>query len=187
MQNILVPQVGHLPFIAFLLFFIVTSFASFISFLDLHLTQYPCAIFPPPFFLALLCKAVNWVLGVFFSLRAHSFASLRTGSEARRAEGSKEILRRFVPPFPKKGRDFAPQDEGSKDAKNSPTPQLIKRHNFIIITLNCQYIRILGYIFNPIGSAQPAGWEAFLTQAGMVSLCLAGLRKDVPRLRSGLL
>jgi len=53
---------------------------------------------------------------VFFSSRVHP--------EARRAEGSKETLRRFVPPFPKKGRDFAPQDEESKDAKNSPTPQI---------------------------------------------------------------
>jgi len=41
----LVPHEGHLPFMAFLLFFIVTSFASFISFFDLHFTQYPCAIY----------------------------------------------------------------------------------------------------------------------------------------------
>jgi len=39
MQNMLVPQEGHLPFIAFLPFFIVTSFALDISFFDLHFTQ----------------------------------------------------------------------------------------------------------------------------------------------------
>ena len=36
-----VPQVVHLPFIAWRLFFIVTFCVSFISFLDLHFTQYP--------------------------------------------------------------------------------------------------------------------------------------------------
>ena len=36
-----VPQVVHLPFIASRLFFIVTFWVSFISFLDLHFTQYP--------------------------------------------------------------------------------------------------------------------------------------------------
>jgi hypothetical protein len=36
-----VPQVVHLPFIADLPFFIVTFWASFISFFDLHFTQYP--------------------------------------------------------------------------------------------------------------------------------------------------
>src|SRR3989338_3618095 len=39
--NIPVPQVTHLPFIASLLFFIVTFCVSFISLLDLHFTQYP--------------------------------------------------------------------------------------------------------------------------------------------------
>ena len=38
--NIPVPQTGHLPFIAFLPFFIVVSAASFISLFDLHFTQY---------------------------------------------------------------------------------------------------------------------------------------------------
>jgi hypothetical protein len=36
-----VPQVVHLPFNAWRLFFIVTFWVSFISFLDLHFTQYP--------------------------------------------------------------------------------------------------------------------------------------------------
>lgn len=39
-----VPQVGHLPLMAFRPFFIVSSSASTISFLDLHLTQYPSGI-----------------------------------------------------------------------------------------------------------------------------------------------
>jgi hypothetical protein len=48
--NITVPQVGHLPFVAFRPFFIVSSTASTISFLALHLTQYPSGIkkFPAP-------------------------------------------------------------------------------------------------------------------------------------------
>jgi hypothetical protein len=36
-----VPQVTHFPFIAWRLFFIVTFWESFISFFDLHFTQYP--------------------------------------------------------------------------------------------------------------------------------------------------
>jgi len=46
-RNILVPQTGHSPFIAFLfprLLFISTSFAFFISLLALHLTQYASMI-----------------------------------------------------------------------------------------------------------------------------------------------
>jgi hypothetical protein len=42
--NITVPQVGHLPFMALRPFFIVSSTASVISFLALHLTQYPSGI-----------------------------------------------------------------------------------------------------------------------------------------------
>jgi hypothetical protein len=42
--NITVPQVGHLPLMALRPFFIVSSTASVISFLALHLTQYPSAI-----------------------------------------------------------------------------------------------------------------------------------------------
>src|SRR5215471_15244429 len=42
--NITVPQVGHFPFIALRPFFIVSSTASIISFLALHLTQYPSGI-----------------------------------------------------------------------------------------------------------------------------------------------
>src|SRR5512136_1115992 len=42
--NITVPHVGHLPLIALRPFFIVSSTASAISFLALHLTQYPSAI-----------------------------------------------------------------------------------------------------------------------------------------------
>jgi hypothetical protein len=42
--NITVPQVGHLPLMAFRPFFIVSSTASTISFLALHLTQYPSGI-----------------------------------------------------------------------------------------------------------------------------------------------
>src|SRR5215472_13530570 len=42
--NITVPHVGHLPLMAFLPFFIVSSTASTISFLALHLTQYPSGI-----------------------------------------------------------------------------------------------------------------------------------------------
>jgi hypothetical protein len=38
---ILVPQVGQVPVVAGLSFFIVTGFAPFISFFALHLTQYP--------------------------------------------------------------------------------------------------------------------------------------------------
>jgi len=41
---ITVPQVGHLPLMAFRPFFVVTSIASVISFFALHLTQYPSAI-----------------------------------------------------------------------------------------------------------------------------------------------
>ena len=42
--NIFVPQLGHTPWVAGLPFFMVIDFASFISFLDLHLTQYACTI-----------------------------------------------------------------------------------------------------------------------------------------------
>jgi hypothetical protein len=42
--NITVPHVGHLPLMALRPFFIVSSTASAISFLALHLTQYPSAI-----------------------------------------------------------------------------------------------------------------------------------------------
>ena len=46
MQNMAVPQVGHTPFVAGLPFFMVIALASFISFLDLHFTQY-ASIFKP--------------------------------------------------------------------------------------------------------------------------------------------
>ena len=39
--NMPAPQVGHLPLMALRPFFIVSSIASTISFLALHLTQYP--------------------------------------------------------------------------------------------------------------------------------------------------
>jgi hypothetical protein len=39
-----VPHVGHFPLIAFRPFFIVSSIPSMISFLALHLTQYPSGI-----------------------------------------------------------------------------------------------------------------------------------------------
>ena len=42
--NITVPQVGHRPLMALRPFFMVSSTASMISFLALHLTQYPSAI-----------------------------------------------------------------------------------------------------------------------------------------------
>jgi hypothetical protein len=42
--NITVPQVGHFPLMAFRPFFIVSSTPSIISFLALHLTQYPSGI-----------------------------------------------------------------------------------------------------------------------------------------------
>jgi cytochrome c biogenesis factor len=42
--NITVPQVGHLPLIARRPFFIVSSTPLMISFLALHLTQYPSGI-----------------------------------------------------------------------------------------------------------------------------------------------
>ena len=47
--NMTVPQVGHLPLMALRPFFIVSSTALEISFLALHLTQYPSGIikFPP--------------------------------------------------------------------------------------------------------------------------------------------
>ncbi|MDD5140870.1 MAG: hypothetical protein PHY43_11490 [Verrucomicrobiales bacterium] len=43
-MNITVPQVGHLPLMALRPFFMVSSRPSTISFLALHLTQYPSAI-----------------------------------------------------------------------------------------------------------------------------------------------
>src|SRR5215471_271829 len=42
--NITVPQVGHLPLMALRPFFMTSSTASMISFLALHLTQYPSGI-----------------------------------------------------------------------------------------------------------------------------------------------
>jgi hypothetical protein len=42
--NMTVPQVGHLPLMALRPFFITSSTASAISFLALHLTQYPSGI-----------------------------------------------------------------------------------------------------------------------------------------------
>jgi hypothetical protein len=42
--NMTVPQVGHLPLMALRPFFMVSSTASEISFLALHLTQYPSGI-----------------------------------------------------------------------------------------------------------------------------------------------
>jgi hypothetical protein len=42
--NITVPHVGHFPLMALRPFFIVSSDASTISFLALHLTQYPSGI-----------------------------------------------------------------------------------------------------------------------------------------------
>ncbi len=42
--NITVPQVGHLPLMALRPFFMVSSTPSAISFLALHLTQYPSGI-----------------------------------------------------------------------------------------------------------------------------------------------
>jgi hypothetical protein len=42
--NITVPQVGHLPLMALRPFFMTSSIASTISFLALHLTQYPSGI-----------------------------------------------------------------------------------------------------------------------------------------------
>jgi hypothetical protein len=42
--NITVPHVGHLPLMALRPFFIVSSTASTISFLAVHLTQYPSGI-----------------------------------------------------------------------------------------------------------------------------------------------
>jgi hypothetical protein len=42
--NMTVPHVGHLPLIALRPFFIVSSTPSIISFLALHLTQYPSGI-----------------------------------------------------------------------------------------------------------------------------------------------
>jgi hypothetical protein len=42
--NMTVPQVGHLPLMAFRPFFMVSSTPPTISFLALHLTQYPSGI-----------------------------------------------------------------------------------------------------------------------------------------------
>ena len=42
--NMTVPQVGHLPLMALRPFFMTSSTASTISFLALHLTQYPSGI-----------------------------------------------------------------------------------------------------------------------------------------------
>ena len=41
---IFVPQNGHIPCVADLPFFILIAFGSFISFIDLHFTQYACTI-----------------------------------------------------------------------------------------------------------------------------------------------
>jgi len=41
-RNILVPHVGHTPWVAGLPFFIVMALASFISFLARHFIQYAC-------------------------------------------------------------------------------------------------------------------------------------------------
>src|SRR6266576_6936357 len=51
--NMTVPQVGHLPLMALRPFFMVSSTALEISFLALHLTQYPSGIrvFPPGYFM----------------------------------------------------------------------------------------------------------------------------------------
>jgi len=45
MRNILVPQVGHVPWVAGRPFFKVTCWAFEISLFALHFTQYPWAIF----------------------------------------------------------------------------------------------------------------------------------------------
>ncbi len=42
--NIFVPHAGHVPWVAGLPFFMVIAFESFISFFDLHLTQYACTM-----------------------------------------------------------------------------------------------------------------------------------------------
>ena len=46
--NIFVLQVGHVPLVAGLPFFMVMDFGSFISLLVLHLTQYPVVITTNP-------------------------------------------------------------------------------------------------------------------------------------------
>jgi hypothetical protein len=46
MRNIFVPQEGHTPWVAGLPFFIVIALAFFISFLDLHFTQYASISLP---------------------------------------------------------------------------------------------------------------------------------------------
>jgi len=45
--NILVPQVGQVPEVAGLLFFIVIALGAFISLLVRHLTQYASIVTPP--------------------------------------------------------------------------------------------------------------------------------------------
>jgi len=58
-RNILVPHVGHVPWVAGLPFFIVMDLGSLISFLARHLTQYAC-MSSPPFLLGFVCNINNF-------------------------------------------------------------------------------------------------------------------------------
>jgi hypothetical protein len=66
MQQTVVPHLGHLPFAMFVPLDVFVSFGSFISTFCLHLTQYPCTIFPP-FISFLLFSKFNyhfWLLNL---------------------------------------------------------------------------------------------------------------------------
>jgi hypothetical protein len=74
--NITVPQVGHLPLMAFRPFFMVSSTALTISFLALHLTQYPSGIENIG---ALALHAPRQLLGVAYGRAATSVNSEKAG------------------------------------------------------------------------------------------------------------
>src|SRR5687767_15657965 len=75
-----VPQVGHLPLMALRPFFMVSSTASEISFLALHLTQYPSGINDP----------VHWAL----TARSVMGDTLRAGCRERQLGKRKGQKRR---------------------------------------------------------------------------------------------
>ena len=75
-----VPQVGHFPLIAFRPFFMVSSTALAISFLALHLTQYPSAI-------SGFCRKRLMRPAV----TALAYGSLARGVNWERAYGSEEL------------------------------------------------------------------------------------------------
>jgi hypothetical protein len=82
--NITVLQVGHLPLMALRPFFIVSSTASTISFLALHLTQYPSGIKDC---LAATLHAPRRLLGVAYGLTVLSVNWEKARSQSGRFPG----------------------------------------------------------------------------------------------------